>query len=91
MAECIDEIIGSMVHAYELGVLNEEDSNLVEIHLIECPYCNQRFLEFVEATEALRSDPRIRSVIESLAQGVPADAVTGGSRKERRAAISQIC
>ena len=88
MSKCINEEIGAMLHAYELGMLSEEDSNRVEVHLLECPHCNQMFLEFLQAARALRSDTEVRPVLEKLnekttSQGTT-DAAQEGTKSDRR-------
>lgn len=80
MSKCIDESIGSMVHAYELGLLSEEDANAVEIHLLECSYCNERFLELAETARTLRSDAEIRAVIKDLASHGQPPAESGPAK-----------
>ncbi len=39
MGECIDKEIGKLLHAYELGQLNDQEIELFEEHLMECNYC----------------------------------------------------
>ena len=66
-----------MIHAYELGLLSEDDSAAFEIHLLECPACNQKFLELSETTLTLRSDPEIHSAMAALAtENAQKDKVT---------------
>ena len=91
MSECINDKIASMVHAYELGLLDEEDSNAVEIHLLDCPHCNQRYLELVETTHKLRSDPEIQAVLKTLADETSEkDAPTRTTTETRNSRVTVI-
>jgi tetratricopeptide (TPR) repeat protein len=68
MSDCIDGRFEQLLHAYELGMLSEQDRRDMEVHLLDCDSCWQKVQVFEPALRIMRSDPDIPSSIESLAQ-----------------------
>ncbi|HOP05699.1 MAG TPA: tetratricopeptide repeat protein [candidate division Zixibacteria bacterium] len=66
MTECNNKEIGALLHAYELGLLNDDDARRVETHLLECPYCARQSLEMAETSRLLRNDRDIKTLIGDL-------------------------
>jgi hypothetical protein len=50
-----------MLHAYELGLLEDPDRQAMEIHLIDCESCFRRLRGFSAPASLLRRDPQTRS------------------------------
>ncbi len=69
MSRCTNTILGDKLYAYEVGMLTDDDRREIEIHLLECPYCHERVLQFQEAATLLRYDPDVRETIGELAEG----------------------
>jgi len=68
MSRCIDEKIGKMLYAYELGILSDEDKQAMELHLIECEYCSKRANSFGDAARIIRHDKEFHEFVNSLAK-----------------------
>jgi len=71
MGGCTNKIIGSRLHAYEIGLLGPEEQEEFEIHLLECPYCQERVREFSRAAELIRNDTKTQRAIGVLAGEKP--------------------
>jgi tetratricopeptide (TPR) repeat protein len=71
MAGCIDERFEKMLHAYEMGVLPDEERRALEIHLLECEHCMQSVREFQEPARLLRHDREIRTAIKKIVEEHP--------------------
>lgn len=56
---CADNSVQLMLHAWELGVLSEQDAERVERHLLVCDECFEKVRNFERTSELLRSDSRI--------------------------------
>jgi len=68
MSECIDKRYESMMHAYELNLLNDDDRQAFELHLYSCDICLEKMRRFSEATLSLRHDPQVRQSIEEISR-----------------------
>jgi len=77
--ECVDKRAGVLLHAYELGLLSDEEKDQFEAHLMECPYCFNEVKQFMPRGAFLRSSPRIK---QELAKGLK-ESVQGGGYGER--------
>lgn len=64
--KCTNEKTGRLLHAYEIGALNEELVEAVEIHLLECDYCLSRLKEFRAVTAMMTQDEKAREEIARL-------------------------
>ena len=65
--KCVEPKLSSMLHAYELGALSEEDEIKVEAHLLKCPYCYEKFKSFRTEVALIRHDKDVRDLLESAA------------------------
>ncbi|PKK85095.1 MAG: hypothetical protein CVT49_00710 [candidate division Zixibacteria bacterium HGW-Zixibacteria-1] len=45
--KCIDETAGTLLHAYELGLLSTEEKDRFETHLLSCDYCYAEVKKFM--------------------------------------------
>jgi len=57
-----------MLHAYELGMLDDTDRRDMELHLMECPGCFERVSSFLESAEIIRNDPEIKQLVKEAAE-----------------------
>ncbi|SYZ73286.1 hypothetical protein TRIP_C21404 [Candidatus Zixiibacteriota bacterium] len=60
---CIDPKIGILLHAYELGVLNDDDVARFEIHLLKCRHCFEEVISFANESAVLHSDKKVKRVV----------------------------
>ncbi len=63
---CLDSKYGAMLHAYELGLLPEDERDLFESHLMDCDACYARVRELADHAPALRTNPKVRTIIDRL-------------------------
>jgi len=60
MSECTNQKLGDMLHAYELGTLDESVLEEFEIHIIECAHCRNELERFESGASLIRVDPEFR-------------------------------
>jgi hypothetical protein len=76
MTKCIDRNLGSLLPAYELSALSEEDEKRLEIHLMQCEHCFSEVAAFGRFAEVLRDSTRIK---EAVSRHIgPAQRATSG-------------
>ncbi|MCK5126277.1 MAG: zf-HC2 domain-containing protein [candidate division Zixibacteria bacterium] len=63
---CVDKSIGSLIHAYELGLLSEEKSECFEQHLMKCDYCASEVKDFSPRPAMILKDPFVKNEIRRL-------------------------
>ena len=68
--ECNDPTKGSMLHAWEIGALTEEDAEQFEEHLLKCRSCFDKVLHFSASVDLMRKDRSIRKEIDRSVDGV---------------------
>lgn len=68
MGKCIDKRFSRMLYAYELDMLDEKSREELEIHLLECPYCNNEARQMKKAAQLLRDDMDLREQIFNMAE-----------------------
>jgi len=84
MSGCIDKRLGNKLYAYELGMLNEQEREEFEIHLLECTYCNARAMKLQQAGLLLRNDKDVRDVVGTLAGDEQTDIIAEEHAPRRR-------
>ncbi|MBD3233825.1 MAG: hypothetical protein GF315_08890 [candidate division Zixibacteria bacterium] len=67
MKECNDPSIGQLLHAFELGVLTEKERESFELHLAQCEYCFEKFMQFQEVTLQIRAGEEAREIVSDMA------------------------
>ena len=67
MSQCTDRHLGNLLHAYELGILPDEDQLKFESHLLECDYCFEKAGRLETAISLLKDTPEVRQVAEEIA------------------------
>jgi len=72
MTLCTDKHVGNLLHPYELGILDEDEQQRFEAHLLNCDYCFSRLETLLPAALLLRSAPEIvgaaREAVEMAGQ-----------------------
>ncbi len=63
MAEPDHHKYREMLHAYELGLLSEEERRLFELHLMECNDCFEKVSSFAESAVLLNEDSDIKEMV----------------------------
>ena len=63
MSNCTDPELGKLLHAYEIGILSEDDTERFEMHMLECEYCTERIIDFEEPMNMLAHDGNVRELI----------------------------
>jgi len=71
---CNNPDVGKYLHAYELEVLGEAETELFEAHLLECDYCFSETRKFADEADLIRSD---ETVINDVSEKV-GDIETSG-------------
>ncbi len=64
--KCIEKTVGALIHAYELGLLTEEEIALFERHLLKCEHCVSRIEELSPRLQLMRRDPFVKNEIHHL-------------------------
>jgi tetratricopeptide (TPR) repeat protein len=67
MADCKDQNMEKLLYSYELGMLDRQQEEQVELHLMECEDCFGRSKRFRKAASLIKSDSEIKLVIRDLA------------------------
>jgi tetratricopeptide (TPR) repeat protein len=55
-----------LLHSYEMGLLEGDQLDEFEQHIIDCPDCRAQAEEFLPAAHLLKHDPEIRGLVEGL-------------------------
>ena len=55
-----------LLHSYELGLLEGDQLDEFEQHIIDCPDCRAQAEAFLPAAHLLKHDPEIRGLVEGL-------------------------
>ncbi len=61
------EYCDKVLHAYELGILSDEERRRFESHYLECDYCYERVKEFESVARLLREDKAVYETAKSIA------------------------
>ncbi len=67
---CINPKIGSLLHAYELGILSEENVERFETHMLKCSHCFNEVKDFEPEAELLTSSD---DVVDEISRGAEID------------------
>lgn len=77
MSLCTDPEYGAMLHAWELGMLADEERQQFELHLLQCESCAEEAAQFAHSAKVLREDPELRP----KADGLDNSGVEGSSER----------
>jgi len=87
MDDCRAPHFKKLLYAYELGLLKDEQRRELELHILECEFCQEEIKQFEPTISAMRSSARVRDSIAQLTgdeiEGRP-DAVTESSASAGR-------
>ncbi|MEZ5359991.1 MAG: zf-HC2 domain-containing protein [Candidatus Zixiibacteriota bacterium] len=59
---CIDPKTGNNLHAYELGLLSDPESEIFEVHLLACDHCRRELGRFESSREYILHDADVRNM-----------------------------
>ena len=82
---CSDPRRGKLLYAYELGMLDDNERETLELHLLECDYCFARVEKFSGAVGLLRESKAVKEL--AARQGVSS---VKGEGEDARGAITRI-
>jgi tetratricopeptide (TPR) repeat protein len=71
MSNCNDKKFENMLGAYQLGMLDPEDRDALELHLYECEYCFNKVHEFEQASLHLKHSPAVKKNIKQITESLP--------------------
>ena len=63
MSACTNPELGAKLHAYELGILSEEECKELELHMLECPECDAQADSFEAAAAVIRESSEVRDIV----------------------------
>ena len=66
MDGCRSQHYKKLLYAYELGLLDEEQRRELELHILECEYCQNELKEFEQNIVTLRRSSRVRDTVEQI-------------------------
>jgi len=72
MGEKRNRYCDSLLHAYELGILSDEERKEFETHYLECDYCFESVKELQQVAWLLRKDPAVFEAAHAIVKGSPA-------------------
>lgn len=62
---CKDNEMSRLLHAYELGMIADDDKDRFEAHLLECDVCFNHVKEFLPRGALLSASPEIKKLLET--------------------------
>jgi hypothetical protein len=80
MSACSDSKAGALLHAYELRLLSEEETERFETHLLSCEDCFTRLGQFREKAALLMEDEEAKNLLQEAFTG---KAAAGKSLAEK--------
>ena len=60
MDKCTEPRFQQMIHAFEVGLLTNEDRKAFELHLLDCEACSNEVKSFLPVSGPIRHDPTLR-------------------------------
>ncbi len=90
MSGCTNRLLGDKLYAYELGMLNDQEREGVEIHILECAYCGETARQFEPTALLLRHDPDVRLHVQDLTVEDKGDRVKNPESPHRRKWVSFV-
>lgn len=89
---CCTDYYRNLLHAYELGLLSDEEREEFERHYLECGDCFREVREFEQAGKFLREDEDVYDTVRILADRDRASSGNGNFRGNvwRRAIFSRV-
>ncbi|MFH2035680.1 MAG: CsgG/HfaB family protein, partial [Candidatus Zixiibacteriota bacterium] len=82
MSNCSDKRLGEKLFAWELGLLNEVETEEFEVHLIECDHCRAKAEIFSSSSKLMRHNQKFREVVDEVnADLIAADKLSDANKK----------
>ena len=63
MKDCTDKNLGKLLHAYEIGILSEQECEQFETHLLGCEHCHSMLESFEERASLLATSEKVKEVV----------------------------
>ncbi len=67
MSRCTDKRFENRLHAFELGMLSDEDYQEFRLHLLDCEHCFELAQKFEATADLMKTDPDVRAVPAKIA------------------------
>ena len=95
MADCTNTKLGEKLYAYELGMLSEDEKESVEVHILECPTCNELARKFAASAQLLRDDSDVQTAArtseeQGSSEALAPAATPGPLRQYRYLALAAV-
>ncbi len=94
MSGCGNRRFEELLHAYELGMLTDQERGELEIHLLECSHCFAKVEHLTGAAQIMRRDSDIRTLVKELDTAFETEGYTAVERDRtsptRRARLALI-
>lgn len=68
--KCIDETAGTLLHAFELGLLSPEEKDRFETHLLSCNYCYAEVKKFMPRSIMLGRAEDVKKALQEKLEGI---------------------
>ncbi|MBU0982371.1 MAG: zf-HC2 domain-containing protein, partial [candidate division Zixibacteria bacterium] len=82
MSDCTDKRYEQLLHAFELGMLNDDDRLAFQEHLLNCPHCFEQARAMEDVADLMRNDDDIRQI--------PHDAASDATASEDMSTPSEV-
>ena len=80
MSDCSDRRFANKLMAYELGVLNDQEREELELHLLQCEHCFHEVRTFAPAARLMKNDRNLQQEFEAaLDEAIVAEQKTASS------------
>lgn len=63
MKDCTNKNLGNLLHAYEIGILSEQECEQFETHLLGCEHCHSMLESFEERASLLATSEKVKEVV----------------------------
>ncbi|MEE9442494.1 MAG: tetratricopeptide repeat protein [candidate division Zixibacteria bacterium] len=83
MSECTDKRFEQMLHAYELGLLNDNQRQEFEIHLLGCSHCWTLARQLKDAAPIINRDTDIQILMDRIVDESPEEAAVAAEKQFR--------
>jgi hypothetical protein len=83
-SRCIDTTSGELLAAYEIGLLTPEEQTRFEVHLVECPACQEELYESAPMMAALHADPAAAAARLGAEDAAARPTAGGAARRKPR-------
>jgi len=64
MSECTNKEVGNLLHAYEIGILSEQEREQFEVHMLGCEHCHSLLTSFEERASLLTTSESVKAIVK---------------------------